>query len=171
MNKIESIKIRMELDNMPDTSYLGEYTDEMSDYVIERHSEKYVKHMTESEIDDIPRRGNEYRFFKPYAAGEPEGTRRYYRYGRMDLKRMEALNRGDWGHIGIHAEARILVNGIGQTVTSMGLYGVESDSGKGYLREIAKEELVGLKSALTELNVDMTNFDDLKDTALNEEEA
>lgn len=57
---------------------------------------------------------------------------------------------GDFGFIGIRAEAEVQLeaNGAIQTLTSGGLWGIESDSGREYLNEVAQEELADLKSTL-----------------------
>lgn len=65
---------------------------------------------------------------------------------------MEALNNGDWHHVGIVAKAVIVsANGITQTIRSGGLWGVESDSGADYMAEIERDELAALREELTAL--------------------
>lgn len=101
----------------------------------------------------------EYRYFNPCHenyAGLPETDIR--KYCRQDYDRMESLNRGNWCYIGIRAEARVFVNekaigpvashGIAQTITSGGLYGIESDSGREHIEETIREELAQLKDEL-----------------------
>jgi len=104
----------------------------------------------------------EYRYFngpvENYKGLEPAEIRKYI---RQDFDRMESLNAGNWCYIGIRAEARVIVNekiigpvashGIAQTITSGGLYGVESDSGKEHFEETIREELANLKSELLAL--------------------
>ncbi len=157
MNKIESIKVKMIHDEAPDTSCIGEYTDDVENGVIVRSmGEFYEKLPAEMERDldgkflckgepDIPTMGREYRFFKPYAGGEEKGTKDYYTYGRQDFKRMEGLLKGDWHFVGIMAEAEVLspIEGMKdnfrvETLSSGGLWGIESDSGD-YLKEVAQE--------------------------------
>ncbi len=95
----------------------------------------------------------EYRYFNPssnYKDETPENTRKYV---RQDYERMEQLNRGDWCFIGIRAEADYFV-GMGrghsliQTVTSGGLWGIESDSDADYVKSIEQEELSSLREQL-----------------------
>ena len=75
-------------------------------------------------------------------------------YVRQDYARMESLNRGDWCFIGIKAQAEYSVgdNRAGvcqiQTLDSMGLWGIESDSEESYFDEVANEELAELRSQL-----------------------
>lgn len=67
-----------------------------------------------------------------------------------DYERMESLCREQWCFIGIRAEAEVsLADGVLQTVTSGGLWGIESDSGDSYLREVEQEELANLRVQLT----------------------
>lgn len=54
--------------------------------------------------------------------------------------------------IGIIAKAEVVsAQGICQTIRSGGLWGIESDSGKEYLEEIATEELGQLREELAGL--------------------
>jgi len=109
---------------------------------------------------------NEYRYFNPNwqnYIGTEENIRKYT---RQDYERMESLNRGDWCYIGIRAQAQVVVSepancltrrnlsvasGIVQTITSAGLWGVESDSDREYLELVEEEELADLKSELKSL--------------------
>ena len=94
----------------------------------------------------------EYRYFngnvENYKGESPEDIRKYV---RQDYERMERLSRGDWCYVGIRAEAEIVIDGVTQDVTSGGLWGVESDSGRDYLTEIETEELSGLREQLQAL--------------------
>ena len=184
MNKIKSIKVKIIHDEAPDTSFLGEYTDDLENGVIVRSmGEFYEKLPTEMERDldgrflckgepEIPSLGREYRFFKPYARGEERGTKDYYINGMQDFERMEGLNNGDWHFVGIVAEAKVLSpirdvkdNFRIETLTSDCLWGVESDAGD-HLKEVAKEELDNLKDHLKNFNTDLSNFDALAKEAL-----
>jgi hypothetical protein len=104
----------------------------------------------------------EYRYFNPNHEnykGLPEEEIR--KYCRQDFDRMESLSNGNWYYIGIRAEARVFVNekligpvashGIAQTITSGGLYGIESDSGREHIEETIREELESLKTELLAL--------------------
>lgn len=109
----------------------------------------------------------EYEYFNPSfnyvdAAGRalpgntPEEVRKYV---REDYNRMESLNKGDWWYIGIRAEAEIALDTgaesrgalLTQTITSGGLWGIESDSDASYINDTAKEELADLKHQLAAL--------------------
>ena len=169
MLTIVDITIVHMIDESPDTSFIGEYTDELSDWVISRFHEEYVANVDDDEY--IAERGTSYRFFKPYAGGEPEGSLEYQKYGMQDYKRMEALSRGDWCFIGIKAEA-IVSRDIGhgsnrlQRFESGGLWGIESDSGDCYLKPMAHEQLEDLKEHLEAFGVDTSDFDDFVEEAV-----
>ena len=170
MTKIESVKIVHMIDESPDTSFIGEYTDEMSDWAISREYDAYVIDLPGD--TKFSERGREYRFFfLPYAGGEQPGTAEYRKYGMQDYERMEALNRGDWCFIGIQAEATVSRD-IGQGhrrlqgFTSGGLWGIESDSGDDHLESVAHEELVDLKEHLEAFEVDTSDFDDFVEEAV-----
>ena len=166
MKKIESIKKVHTVDDNPITSFLGEYTKiGRPGVIIRQYDEYYEKIPTEMERDtdgtflckkapEISNRGNEYPAFKPYAGGEKVGTKNYYKYGMQDYRRMEALNNGDFSFLGISAEARVLTSTDGQnwlinTLSSGGLWGIESDAGS-YITEVEDEELENLKVVLKE---------------------
>jgi len=91
---------------------------------------------------------------KPADGLTPDEVRKYV---RQDYERMERLNAGDWCYTGIRAEAEIqtgpflgTIDTI-QTITSGGLWGIESDSDRSYLESVQQEELANLKSELLAL--------------------
>lgn len=92
---------------------------------------------------------NEYRYFNGYVEkykGEtPEDIRKYV---RQDYDRMESLNKGDWCFLGVSAESEIILGDTCQTITSGGLWGVESDSGSDHFAEIEQEQLAELREQL-----------------------
>ncbi len=102
----------------------------------------------------------EYRFFNPsfnYVTKSddpadgltPEDVRKYV---RQDYTRMESANRGDGCYIGIRAEAEVqIASDVVQEITSGGLWGIESDSGREHLDETVREELAQLKTELLAL--------------------
>lgn len=73
------------------------------------------------------------------------------KYALQDKKRLEAYYNDEWYFIGIQAKAEIRINGISQTISSGGLYGIESDSGDEYLDEVFEEQKEELKDNLLEL--------------------
>ncbi len=66
-------------------------------------------------------------------------------------ERRQQYDNGDFGFIGIRAEAEIVVAGVCQTITSGGLWGIESDSAHDYLFEIEQEEIEQLQEILQAL--------------------
>ena len=103
---------------------------------------------------------NEYRYFNPSfnyvdknGHALPENTAEEVRkYVRQDYERMESLNHGHWCYIGIRAEANVQTgSSIVQEITSGGLCGIESDSGKEHITETIQEELASLKTELLAL--------------------
>lgn len=146
--KVWNITIKQTVDESPDLSTLGQFTDTADEWAIVRegeHAGEYVANLPDEA--ELPQRGREYRFFKPYAGGEKEGTDDYQKYGLQDWERAEGLGRGDWCYVGISARLEYTNGpaGIVQTLRSGGLWGVESDSGADYLASVAKEELDNLR--------------------------
>jgi hypothetical protein len=112
--------------------------------------------MTEPECDcgergDMTR--GELRYFngnvENYKGESAEDIRKHV---RQDYERMERLQRGDWGYLGIRAEAEILIPSgnasIAQEITSGGLWGIESDGNGDYMKEIESEQLSELREQL-----------------------
>lgn len=86
-------------------------------------------------------------------------------------ERRERYRQGDFGFVGVVAEAEILLpkeggGGIVQTIRSPGLWGVESDSEDEYLRQVGGEELDQLEEMLSMLNVNVRPLKELRVAAL-----
>lgn len=103
------------------------------------------------------KRGRDYRYFNaPIENYQGESEADIRKYAQQDYKRMRDLDRGEWGFIGIKAEAAIAIpNGndashssLIQTIHSGGLWGVESDAGESDFKEIEDEELSELRDQL-----------------------
>jgi hypothetical protein len=140
--RIESIKIKRDIDEYPDTSWLGEYSNKRARFSFDRKV-----------LGDMGR--NEYRYFNPYPNpfdGKTQAEKRdYAKLAKLNYKRMESLNTGNYQFLFIRAEAEVIINGVIQTISSCGSGGIESDSGEDYLKEIEKEELINLTEILKEL--------------------
>jgi len=131
-NHIERVWIETKIDENPDLSYLGEYSSSPNEGAITTGKD-----------------GRHFPYFNPTMTAEQTGNPDS---PQQDFERMEAYNRGDWYIMGIIAKATIkTVSGLLQTIRSSGLWGVESDSDKSYLREVACEELAGLANELESL--------------------
>lgn len=76
--------------------------------------------------------------------------------------RLAAYERGDFHFVGIRASVEIEIphgtdgTRILQTITSPGLWGIESDSGDTYMQEVFRDECDILADMLKELNVKVT---------------
>lgn len=88
-------------------------------------------------------------YFNPNADNykdEPDADIR--KYCQRDYARMRGLG-DEWGYVGVVAEAQVKLNGdLVQTITSGGLWGIESDSGDSYFREVEGEQLDELRTQL-----------------------
>jgi|GEM_PF-2985906 len=73
-------------------------------------------------------------------------------YIAEDQARLDAWKRGEWHFVFIRARADILVvrNGIGTkySLTSAGVWGIESDSGADYLQTVFEDEKANLLADL-----------------------
>ena len=112
-----------------------------------------VRELAECDCNGGDMDRHSYRYFngpvENYKGESPADIRKYI---RQDYDRMESLNRGDWQYIGIRAEAQIQTGSdVVQKITSGGLYGIESDSGKEHITETIREELANLKTELLAL--------------------
>ncbi len=108
---------------------------------------------------EIPERGREFRFFRPFSGGETPPNADYYTSGMQDFQRAQDYSRNEWCYTGIRAVADIRVNGVHQQVSSGGLWGVESDSEESYFAEIASEETAQLRDILRGLGFSKRQVD------------
>lgn len=73
-------------------------------------------------------------------------------YHDEDQARLDAWRAGDWEMLGIRVIAHILVvrsgTGTMYTITSAGLWGIESDSGEAYFAEVEADERAGVLADL-----------------------
>lgn len=154
--QIESITLKQELDTDPDLSYLGEYVKQPDAGVVDRRTGKLWEELSEEEQEeslDHARHSRSLEFFKPYAGGEKPWSEHYRTYAMQDFKRMEAYENGNWCCIGISAVANVSIE-LGKdtrkldTLTSGGLWGIESDAGEEHLEEIRQEQLSELHTVL-----------------------
>lgn len=82
------------------------------------------------------------------------------KYQAQDRARLEAYNNGEWVMKGVRAECEYLIpvnsvppSYIIQTLTSGGLWGIESDSDEEYFKSVEQEELDQLKDYCTTLGI------------------
>lgn len=151
--KIKKAWIETKLDESPDLSHLGEYTDTpQPDAIIRigRHAGKFVSELGED--DELPSKCREFRFFVPAMTGEQTGNPDS---PKQDYERMEAYSNGQWNMVGIIAKAEIRnpESMVTQVIRSGGLWGIESDSDASYLEEVGNEQLAELRAELTALGI------------------
>lgn len=65
--------------------------------------------------------------------------------------RLEQYNDGQFSFIGIRADADVVVDNTVQHITSGGLWGIEDDSTREYLKTIEEEQMAELKGQLLAL--------------------
>lgn len=123
------IRIVYAVDENPDLSFYGEYSQKPGKFHIDR-----------KERGDMER--NQYQYFN---SGEGDAE-----YLEQNYERMEAYNAGNWHMMGVWAEANIEMKGVTQRIRSGGIWGVESDSGKENINELAQEQLNELYDILTD---------------------
>lgn len=70
---------------------------------------------------------------------------------KQDKKRLEAYYNNEWHFVGVQAVAEIRIDGLLQTISSSGLWGIESDSDDEYFDEVFEEEKEQLKDVLLQL--------------------
>jgi len=155
---IDSIKLKIIPDEYPDLSWLGEYSDKIPARADLRRGDLIFRHKAGA---------REYKYFIP-AAGKVEKVRKDLsraghsrgvaeemarRQARDDFERMEGYG-SSWSMVGIEAEAVVKYR-IGnrgdwrlETLTSGGLWGIESDSGRDYFEQVFRDELTDLREHL-----------------------
>lgn len=132
MPELTDVVIRAPPDTDPNFDHLGEYSDTPG---------------PEGRTIDRQERGESVsRASRYFIAADAEHAEECYERMRQFSKARVSMN-------GIRAEAKILVNGVAQTVRSGGLYGIASDSDSDYAREVAHDELSALADILGELGV------------------
>ena len=123
-----TVTVRQETDTNPDLSWLGEYSSDSS-------------HQHEPITIDRQERGDnlqgQHRYFHGGSnyGDDPEAER----YVAEDYLRMENYNRGFWGMVGVIATA-VLETEAGSITQEASIWGVESDSGDEYFKQLEDEQ-------------------------------
>lgn len=124
MKKIISINIDRPYDEFPDTSYLGEYTDKLDDWVIDRQEGEFVFLLNQPDpncdaCDDYtlsygeqtpcneheytpPHKGRDYRFFKSSSNHVPHNPRSWAHITDPDTLMAIALQHGSFKNADLH---------------------------------------------------------------------
>lgn len=150
--KILSVRIERATDTDADLSHLGKFTDDYNDCAIIRLGKHKGTFACGVPDDDLPPRGQCYRYFLPTMTGEETGNPES---PEQDWKRAEAFNAGEWHMLGIVAKAVVWnpATEVTQTIRSGGLWGIESDSDAGYLASVEADELSSLRAELLALGL------------------
>lgn len=129
--RILGVRVVTRWDDMPDTSYLGKYTDTPEEGAIVCATGEFWE-----DANEIPNRSRECRFFRPYAGGEAVQSESYRAYAKQDWERMRDLSGGEWEYVGIMAEAEVTLAGsnVIQRITSGGCGGLSPTAGTHILR-------------------------------------
>ncbi len=150
------VEVKVETDECPDLSYLGKYGNDDRPGAIDRKEQG----------DWNPR---DYQYFYPAMTGEETGNPDS---PMQDYRRMEDYGK-TWNMAGVYATAEIVIKTDGhdwgtiQTIRSGGLWGIESDSRRDYIREEAETQLTELEDLLRELKVTLPgNWKTLRQEAL-----
>jgi len=137
--KLSSIRIVEKVDEYSIPDWLGHYTDsDAGEFTIAR--------------EKIGNRGYKY-FCAENVENKEQSLENYQLY--------EKFNDGGWCLLYVYAEAQVVIGGIIQKIRSGGLGGIESESDKIYLEEIAKDEIFQLKQVLLEIGVPQEEIDDV----------
>jgi len=75
-------------------------------------------------------------------------------------ERLEAYRNDAFHFVGIRVEASVVVNGVAQKITSGGLWGIESDSGRDYMKGVASEEYAELEKIAKHMGAKLPPLDD-----------
>lgn len=140
---LNRIEIRLATDTNPDLSWIGDYsgTRGPEDRTIDRQARG-------------DRSRGEYRYFIACNSGEETGNPDSV---EQNYQRMEDYNRCEWCCYGVIVRAVIDVHESNHrrtmAIDSPGLWGVESDSGEDYFREVARDELSVIRAELTDLGI------------------
>jgi hypothetical protein len=150
-----SIKIKQEIDTDPDLSYLGEFhRGNRKPFDMETydgfwftpgqhwpHKQENWKHVSQEEKEEV---------IKQYGSLKKAD----WTYAREDRQRLINYYKDKWYMIGIVVEATIEISDDGKTwgTTSRreSLWGIESDSGKDYKKEVIENMIDELKHELKE---------------------
>jgi len=141
MKQIRKIKVVREIDERPETSWIGTYVRKWVPGAIDR-----------ARFSCRWRRG-QFPYFLPATEWwnlKGAEKREAWKHALEDMELLESLGE-TWDLIGIRAEAEIVVNTVLQQIGSGGLWGIESNSDDSYLGMVEAEELDNLVMILKEL--------------------
>lgn len=117
--------------------------------------------MSEFRMTDTTKADGFYITFERITEHDPDADPREYLFQDPDYKtedqaRLDAWQNDEWHFIGIQAKATCLIvrNGTGvyYTLTSPGLWAIESDSDESYLESVYEEEIATLKADIAAMS-------------------
>lgn len=113
----------------PDTSYLGEYRQDLKPGCIVRIDKTFYEDIPDewntSEIKEAHLIRGEYPYFHPPDNGEKPGTEEYKKYALQDYQLMEDLINQQWSFVGITVTTKINTDmGISDEIVNS-LWGIE----------------------------------------------
>lgn len=172
MKRILKIWTDVELDDNPDTSWLGEYSSKPGENAIDREANgdmqrgelRYFNPAQHHDVDGwdhVSDLAVLNAYAKQIQAGYQELSRNAMiealnaSYRESDYQRMESLQRGDWNFVGITARAQVILSGsLIQNIRSGGLWGIESDSDEEHFEEVRQGQLAELGRELEAVGFD-----------------
>lgn len=161
--RILKIELQRIDDPDPDTSYLGTFSSHPDTQFAIDHRERLahsprlgLQSPTQTLQWFNPATVEDFNSNATWIPATVENKRQYWhdamtKNAQRDYRRMRAFLREAFGYIGIRASAEIVIESTCQTIRSGGLWGIESDSNKGYLSSIEQEQLSELRGILHEL--------------------
>jgi hypothetical protein len=153
--RILSIEVKRMNEESPDVSFIGEFSSHPdTQFAIDRHERGANCHRTRQWFN--PSTVEPFKEDASWIPADVENKRQYWhdamtKNAEMDYERATAYNDGDFGFIGIRAQAEIVIGGVCQTITSGGLWGIESDSEESYIKSVEQDELADLRGILHNL--------------------
>ena len=158
---LDSLKIVRILDENPDLSDIGIYSDKPGENAIDRQERGDMKH-GDFRYCNITNSGEE--------TGNPDSV-------EQDYQTLEAFNRGEWCEYCIKVRATIKIpvaHNEGSyrlmAIESTGLWGCSSENPESYFRDVAEDQLAEILPELTDLGIEESVLmEALKDAKISEE--
>lgn len=81
----------------------------------------------------------------------------------LSKERIKAWHYDEWHYVGVWAEAKIILSGTVQTISTGGLWGIESDSDEAYFREVEEQEYDELRDMLAKIGFTIEPWSEVAD--------
>jgi len=146
--KLKEIEIQHRNDEDPDLSYYG----------------KFSNNPVGSYPDDITISHDVRGEYKYFHASNCENVEQ----AKQNYQRMLGYGT-DWVCVGVCAVATVVMGDTVQTISTAGLWGIESDCGESEIKDVGLDEIYQLKKMLDDCGpVDSTTFDNLAKDAVDQ---